>query len=408
MPTDESRDPLFRYDDPIFVNEDMLKISHIPNSDRIVGRDEQMQKVANSLNPAITGSDPTNLLIFGKTGTGKSLISRAVTERMQAEAEREEITVESVFIDCGEHTTEVSVVKRIAKSLNKPVSGISVPDTGISQSDYYERLWQIVDTCCDVVVVILDEIDMLSDDEVLRKLSRAGENQRITSHIGIIGISNKIDYPDELSERVQSSLNRDELVFPAYDANQLVDILGHRRDAFKDDVLDDSTIPLTAALAAQDHGDARKAIDILRNAGRIARDEEVERVTEGHVRAAKSKTEADRFDELIDGAPLQAKVIVLALARLHRESEESEFTTADVYAAYESLATQIDMEPRSERRVQEILQEQDFLNVIESERRGRGRGQGVTSFHRLLEDISIVERVLSRDGRFQEIVDPDE
>jgi cell division control protein 6 len=405
MTDDERRDPLFRYDDPIFINEDMLKISHIPDSDRIVGRDEQMQKVANALNPAIIGSDPTNLLIFGKTGTGKSLISRAVTERMQAEAEREAVTVESVFIDCGEHTTEVSVIKRIASALNKPISGVSVPKTGISQSDYYDRLWQIVDTCCDVAIIILDEIDMLTSDEVLRKLSRAGENRRVASHIGIIGISNKIDYPDQLSERVQSSLNRDELVFPAYDANQLVEILDHRRDAFQDEVLEESAIPLTAALAAQDHGDARKAIDILRNAGRIARDEEASRVAESHVRTAKSKTEADRFDELIDGAPLQAKVILLALTRLHRKSSESEFTTAKIYMAYESLATQLDMEARSERRVQEILQEQDFLNVIESERRGRGRGQGVTSFHRLLEDVQIVERVLSRDGRLQELLE---
>ncbi|WP_225335215.1 Cdc6/Cdc18 family protein [Halomicrobium urmianum] len=405
MPSDDNRDPLFRYDDPIFVDEDMLKISHIPQPDRIVGRDEQMQKVVRALNPAIMGSEPTNLLIFGKTGTGKSLISRAVTERMQAEAERNDTTVESVFIDCGEHTTEVSVVKQIASALNKPISGVSVPKSGISQSDYYERLWRILNTCCDVAVIILDEIDMLADDEVLRKLSRAGENKHVSTPIGIIGVSNKIDYPDELSERVQSSFNRDELVFPAYDADQLIEILEHRRDAFKEGVLDDGAIPLTAALAAQDHGDARKAIDILRNAGRIARDEESTTVTEEHVRAAQSKTEADRFDELVNGAPLQAKLIILTLARLHRESEQNEFVTETIYKTYRQLAEQIDVEPRSERRVQEILQEQDFLNVIQSDRRGRGRGKGVASYHRLLEDVNIVEHVLNRDGRLRELVD---
>lgn len=49
--------------------------------------------------------------------------------------------------------------------------------------------------------------------------------------------------------------------------------------------------------------------------------------------------------------------------------------------------------------MQEILQEQDFLNVIDSEKEGRGRGRGVVAKHRLLEDSEIVKRVLYRDSR---------
>ncbi|ELZ10404.1 Cdc6/Cdc18 family protein [Natrialba aegyptia] len=401
MSANDDRDPLFRYDDPVFADERLLEITHLPGPDRIVGRDEQMQRVADALNPAIFGSEPNHLFIFGKTGTGKSLISRSVTKRVISEARRDDVTVKYAFIDCGEQNTEASIIKTIAQIVNDSnQSGITVPDRGLGTGDYYKRLWQAVDQCTDVTIVILDEIDMLEDDEVLRKLSRAGENRRISdSSIGIIGISNKIDFPDHLSERVKSSLSRDELVFSPYDANQLVEILEKRRDAFHDGVLSGDVIPLTAALAAQEHGDARKAIDILRNAGRIAKKQNATRVTADHVRDAKEKTEADRFNELIEGSPQQAKAILYSLTLLTENSTEKEFPTKIIYNQYKEVANRLDFDVLSERRVQEILQEQNFLNVIQSEREGRGRGRGAHAKHRLLENPSIVKKVLLRDSR---------
>lgn len=400
------RDPLFRYDDPIFSDESLLEISHVPEPNRIVGRDEHMAKVADALNPAIFGSEPSHLFVFGKTGTGKSLISRSVAERVAAEAERDGVTVEHVFVDCGEQATETAIVKTIGQAINDPeMTGVSIPDRGLGTSDYYNRLWTVVDTCTDVSIVILDEIDMLEDDEILRKLSRAGENRSLTSsRIGIIGISNKIDFPNELSERVKSSLSRDELVFPPYDATQLTEILEKRRDAFHEAILEDGVIELTAALAAQEHGDARKAIDILRNAGRIAKKENAETVSETHVRAGKERAEVDRFSELISGAPTQAKAILYALVLLTDENDQQSFQTKTIYAVYEDVVDELGMNVLSERRIQELLKEQDFLNVIQSEHTGRGRGRGATGKHRLLEDTAIVKQVLVQDSRLSEVV----
>ncbi len=109
----------------------MLEITHLPGPDRIVGRDEQMQRVADALNPAIFGSEPNHLFIFGKTGTGKSLISRSVTKRVISEARRDDVTVKYAFIDCGEQNTEASIIKTIAQLVNEPAeSGVSVPDRG--------------------------------------------------------------------------------------------------------------------------------------------------------------------------------------------------------------------------------------------------------------------------------------
>jgi cell division control protein 6 len=324
---------------------------------------------------------------------------------VRTEADREGVDVRYAFVDCGEKNTEASVVKRIARSINDPDrTGFTVPERGLSTGDYYERLWTVLDSCSDVTIVILDEIDMLENDEILRKLSRAGENRRVQdSRIGVIGISNKIDYPEGMTERVKSSFSRDEVVFPPYDAEQLGEILENRRDAFRNGVLTNDAIPLAAALAAQEHGDARKAIDILRNGGRIAKRESATEVTERHVRAAKEKTEADRFAELIGGAPTQAKVVLYALTELTRRHDRGEFTSKRIYSAYTEVASEIGMDALSERRTREILKEQDFLNVIDSTKESRGRGQGVTAKHRLLENPGIVLKVLLREPRLEEL-----
>jgi cell division control protein 6 len=395
----DTSDPLFRYERSIFQDKTLLEIGHLPDPDKVVGRDTQMQRVANGLNPAIFGETPTHLLIFGKTGTGKSLTARMVTERLKPEAAKRGTDVETVILDCGEETTETSAVKTIAHQLNDPdQTDITVPLRGLSKSDYYKRLWKIVETVTDVVFIIFDEVDMLEDDEVLRTLSHARENQKITSsRIGLIGISNQLNYPDNLSERVKSSLQHTDMVFPAYDATQLTEILERRIEAFKPGVVDDGVISLVSALAAREHGDARKAIDILRIAGNIAQDTDSKRITETHVREAKEQMEVNRVRELINGETQLAKLVLSALV-LQIEQQDDAVPTQAVYNQYTEILKSTETTPVSERRVSEILKQFNFHSVIRSKRIGRGRGKGITNTHRIIEDLDIVKQALAADS----------
>ncbi|MFC6723854.1 Cdc6/Cdc18 family protein [Halobium palmae] len=397
------RDPIFSYEDAIFSNEELLDVQHIPSPDRIVGRDEHISKVANVLNPVLFGSPPTNLVIYGKTGTGKSLIARHVVDRLTDEAATEGITVRSARIDCGRRSTETEAVKTLARYFNTENTGVSVPKTGVSTGDYYDRLWSILESECDIAIVVLDEIDKLRSDEILRNLSRAGEDENVTdTYIGIIGVSNKIDYPDTLSERVKSSFRYDDLVFTPYDATELENILQKREDAYVEGVLTDDVIPLCAALSAQEHGDARKAIDIFRHAGRIARDERSKEVSEKHVRAGKKRAEMNRFEELIRGTPTQGKATLLAISLMTQRTDDDTHSTRSVYQAYERIANEIGLDCLSERRVGELLDELDFLNVIRTRRTSRGRGAGMYNEHRLLEDAEVVKQVIVSDSRFSD------
>jgi len=384
----------FDKDDPIFANKDLLRVQHLPDKDRIIGRDEELTQLANAIKDATQGQTPNNVLIYGKTGTGKSLCTKYITNDLTQSAKQNDIEVGVAYVDCFQDSTETQAVRSVADALNIPdETNISVPMSGLSTSNYYRKLWDILDAQYDVGLVILDEIDKLDNDNILMQLSRAAESGKLTeSTLGIIGISNKIRYKENLNERVRSSLSERDLVFAPYDANQLRDILLSRSDAFHDGVLDDEVIPKIAALAAREHGDARKAIDILRYAGESAYERGSEIVSEEHVDEAHEREERNRLSELISKLPTHSKHLLhaLALQAQQHDDDEPEIPTEDVYSLYELMCEQEGSDPLKNRRVRDLLSELEFLSVIQQQHKGRGRGRGAHTVNQLVDDPELV------------------
>jgi cell division control protein 6 len=338
-------------------------------------------------------------LLYGKTGTGKSLCAKYVSSRLIETADAEGVSATHVYVDCAQDATETQAVRAIASTVNTDRTDVSVPEKGISTAAYYKRLWRILDDEYDVVLIILDEIDKLDDDDILMQLSRAGEAGKLaTCKIGVIGISNKIKYKNRMDERVKSSLCEREFVFPPYDAGQLNEIMSARRDAFRDGVLEEGVIPRAAALAAREHGDARKAIDILRYAGEIAQARGADTVCESFVTRARERAETDRFRELVRGSTPHSQYVLQALTLLtmnaRAEGDETGFRTTEVYNLYERVCDQEGTDALSLRRVRDLLKEHAFLDIVEQSRHSGGRATGSYTEHTLLEDPEIVEDVL--------------
>jgi len=235
-------------DDPLFadattkssliVQPELLEVGHVPDQNRIIGRDVEIEKVAGKIEPVIRDEPPASFILYGKTGTGKSLVSQSVAARAQRAAAQNGVEVGVVYVDCSQHSTETQATSAIGRGLNDPdESGFSIPRVGISRSHYYDYLWETLNTLYDAAIIILDEVDQLVTNEdseggVLMQLTRAKEMGKIQTNIGVIAISNKINYRKSLNERVKSSLGDDELVFSPYDGKQLQAIMEARKDAF--------------------------------------------------------------------------------------------------------------------------------------------------------------------------------
>ncbi|WP_115891839.1 Cdc6/Cdc18 family protein [Haloferax sp. Atlit-48N] len=395
---------IFGKPDPIFEQKTLVDVDHVPQPERIVGRDDEIRALSMQLRSAIDGESPENVVIYGETGTGKSLVAKHVST--VAESMAEGIRIGTAYIDCSDDDTETQAVSHIARKLNdEDRTGVSVPEMGLSKSVYYTRLYAILDELYDVVLIILDEADMQADDGLLMSLSRSRETGKTDCRVGVVAISNKVRWAENLNDRVKSSLQPRELNFHSYDANQLRSILEHRRDAFRDGVLEDGVIQLSAALAAQDHGDARQAIDILRNAGMLAQQQDSETVTEKHVREARREAEKDRFHDLIGGLTVQKKTTLAAVTTLHKQTGRDEFPTGDIYEAYTDLCEMIGVEPRTGRRVRDFVRNLAFLDVLDARKDNQGRAGGITIYAGLqpAHDLDIVHEIAMTDDRFANV-----
>ncbi|WP_256546810.1 Cdc6/Cdc18 family protein [Halobellus inordinatus] len=395
-------DPLFADQDPIFTRKELLHVGHVPEEDRIVGRDTEIESVAEETGAVVRGDPPNNVMIYGKTGTGKSLVSRHVATRAKNAAQANGVDCDVLYIDCSEADTETRATRQIATVLKQQTAyDQHIPLRGVGTMEYYRHIWQILDAHLDAVLVILDEIDKLADPNILMQLSRAREAQKTECYIGIIGISNKIQYKEQLDERINSSFGHRELFFHPYDAEQLQEIMRNRTDAFQPGVLGSGTIELCAALAAKKHGDARKAIDILKEAGELARRNGDTKITDQHIKQAQNVAEINRVEELTSGGTIHAKLALYSLASQVLTHSQETFSTREVYERYTQMCDIAGYDPVTENGLYKQLKEQAFLGVIESTKTGGGRSQGSYLLHRLVTDPKHIVKAVRRDASLE-------
>ncbi|MYL18009.1 AAA family ATPase [Halorubrum terrestre] len=444
--------------EPIFENKEVLRPSYTPHE--LPHRNDQINRMATILVSALRGETPSNILIYGKTGTGKTASAKFVSQELESTSQKYDVPCEVEYINCEVTDTQYRVLAQLANTFIEENQAViadrlerlealredatdaedtagrdaaaaladtefdsvaelddrietleddademeEVPMTGWPTDRVYSTFFEAVDYHERVVVIMLDEIDKLvekSGDDTLYNLSRMN-SELDRSRISIMGISNDLKFTDFLDPRVKSSLGEEEIVFPPYDANQLRDILQHRADtAFKPDALTDDVIPLCAAFAAQEHGDARRALDLLRTAGELAERSQAEIVAEKHVRQAQDKIELDRVVEVVRTLPTQSKIVLFAVILLEKNGVHN-INTGEVFNIYKRLCEEIDADVLTQRRVTDLISELDMLGIVNAVVVSKGR-YGRTKEMGLSVPVEETEAVLLSDSRLGDI-----
>lgn len=355
----------------VFIGKHALQTAFMPSE--LIHRDEQTQQVAAVIAPALRLERPSNLFVYGKTGTGKTLAVRHTTENLLSVAGKEAIPLKRVYVNCKLKSvadTEYRLVASLARELGKPL-----PSTGLPTDDVYKTFFSAVDSEKQLVILVLDEIDQLAKkagDGVLYNLTRVNEELR-QAQISLIGISNDLMFVDNLDPRVKSSLSEEELLFPPYNALQLQDILANRAIiAFKKGALEPGVIEKCAAFAAREHGDARRALELLRVAGELADRRGADKVSIANVDEAEEKIERDKIVDIVSSQPRQAQVVLYSIITINQGSNKFIFT-GEVYEVYKKCCAETGLRPLTQRRVSDILSEFDMLGVITARVISKGR-----------------------------------
>ena len=383
----------------LIKNRTILHHTFIPNN--IHHRDLEQEKVTQSLLPILKQFRPSNILIYGKPGTGKTLVVRRVLSKIQERVEKTNFPIRLVYGNSKEETTLYGLLVDFGRQLG--LSEKELPTTGLSISEVFKRLLRIIDKNSLNTVFIIDEIDFLahlvskSKNDILYQLTRS--NDRIKNgSLSLIGISNDLTFKDRLDPRVISSLGEEEIVFTNYSVNQIHKILEDRIQlAFVEGAVEEPALNLCAAMAGREHGDARRAIDLLRVAGEIAEREQEEKVSEEHIRRASQKMEEDKETAALQSYPLHEKLIILAVMRAGGSS------TGEIFTAYKELCKSVRQKELTQRRMTQMLSDIELSGIIS----GRIVHQGIhgrTKKFKLTISPETIKQTLKKDLILEDIV----
>ncbi len=412
----------------VFKDKSVLSPHYVPET--LLDREKEIRSLMQAVAPALQSKKPSNVFLYGKTGSGKTASTRYVLQKLGEEGAE---GVYSVYMNCRVYDSRYKVLQKTITSF--------CPDfakTGYSFAVLYEKLLDWIEGGSAAgeaksgeekhtqgegrnahdeaknaqggvhgkqVVLALDEVDMVRDlDNLVYTLTRVNDDLK-RGGLSVIGISNKVGFKQRLEARSKSSLCEQELVFQSYNAQQLQEILKQRaKTAFKSGAVEESALNLAAAIAASENGDARYALSLLLRAGELAETRKTPRVSDKEVEASRKAADEDKAFEVMNTLPIHQQLLLYAVAsiaedvsykKLIDEGGERLYFSGEIYERYTRAAKKFGREPRTSRWYREYLHDLENLGLINTLDSGKGV-RGHTTLIKLAYEPGKVRKILEK------------
>jgi len=379
----------------LFKDREVLRHDYIP--DNLPHREDQIKLLGATVAPVLKNARCSNIFIYGKTGTGKTAVTKFVLSHLESKAKEYGALVKFCYLNCRITNSEYRVFASLSNSI-----GVTIPFTGLSVGEVADRFRFGLDSSKILFIIVLDEIDSLiksRGDGILYELTRINETLN-KSKVTVIGISNDLRLKDFLDPRVFSSLSEEEMVFRPYNANELRNILLERSKlSFNEGSISEAAISIASALAAAEHGDARRALDLLRVAGEVAERNGAKLITDVHVRDAEKHIEHNRVVETLKNLTLHSKLVLLSVHLLNKSSA----TTGEIYDLYNDLCGELGTGLLTQRRLGTLVNELDAMGILNAKVVSMGR-YGRTKKIRLEISRTLIKDVFSVDDRVDKLL----
>jgi archaeal cell division control protein 6 len=355
----------------LFANKIFLDNLTLPS--QIIGRERKAKELVRFLLGYKQGLVVPLVSVYGRSGSGKSTIVKFVCENLDED-------ISYAFVNLRKARTVFGCANLILTELGqrslKSAQGINTAIEHISSA--VEQRLRNKKNNTKLFILVLDEFDVLLYDkrgkpsDFIYKLLVMDEKLREKGYLMcIVAISNNVMSDYEIDDRVRSRIGTSEVFFEPYTQQAVLAILKDRAAKAFSGSVDSDILQYCADQSSQEHGDARRAIDLLRTAGEIA-GKRGEKISKMHIDAAIGRLQKDRVSTTLSSASYHLKLVAAALARISYLTQEAWHSTSTVYNQYSYIITN-DTKALTYRRIAELLTELQNMGLVTSHTSSKGR-----------------------------------
>jgi cell division control protein 6 len=332
-------------------------------------RDREIKELSSHFAPIFRKDHPIHLSLLGKTGTGKTVTMLYFLNLLQTLCSKNKIKMRYVHLDLSTPKPCFRVLNDLACFLD----AAKRYKRGISLDELMCKIEEKIKDYAGYFILFVDEIDHVRKDlDSLLKFLVKRLPQKLSGKLVLVFSSNKLDWQDNIDPRIKSFLKINELFFEPYNAFDLKKILSIRiKKALNKDAIKQGVLEKIAAVSSRNHGDARKAVEILSKSAHIA-EKQGSVITMNMVNKAIEEIEKDKYVAMIKNSPKQLQATLFSIISSTSRAD-SPLHTGEAYGTYRAFCGKIKMRALSQRAFSDLVSELDMYGFIQARLLSKGR-----------------------------------
>ncbi|MBD3227342.1 MAG: AAA family ATPase [Candidatus Lokiarchaeota archaeon] len=347
-----------------FKNEETLLNNYVP--EQLPQREEEIVELANSFKPIMNFNNNfgVNIVITGPPGVGKTALVKNFGKIIEKVSRKNNHPILFKYYNCYSFRSKNSILMNL---LNR----FGIFSRGFGDEQLLTLLKKRLKKEDTRLILVLDEANLLGSKEVLEFIHGITDYEKGESRISLIVISRYTEYISILHDHINEYITK-RIKLDGYSKTDLIKILKYRIDlAFYPNIINDKIIKMIANIASSTKN-ARHAINILYNAGKLAEQQNESEITAELIRYAKNNVYPEIKPEILDDLNNDYLFILQAIARtLKLDSNKTATNFLELYDYYRiiceeyTLLIQSDITPKKEEilinQIMDIMQ----LNLID-------------------------------------------